>query len=43
MARRLRVLNFACWASAASWLAVAILHFPDPKLRTIVITVPGLV
>jgi adenylate cyclase len=35
MARRLRVLNFACWASAASWLAFAIQYFPDTKLRTI--------
>jgi hypothetical protein len=29
------VLNFACWASAASWLAFAILYFPNTKLRTI--------
>lgn len=35
MARRLRVLNFACWVTAPSWLAFAIMYFPETKLRTI--------
>ena len=35
VAQRLRVLNFACWVTAPSWLAFAILYFPEAKLRTI--------
>jgi adenylate cyclase len=35
VARRLRVLNLACWVTAPSWLAFAIQYFPETKLRTI--------
>lgn len=35
VARRLRVLNFACWVTAPSWFAFAIIYFPETKLRTI--------
>jgi adenylate cyclase len=37
VARRLRVLNLACWVTAPSWLAFAVMYFPDPKLRMVVI------
>jgi adenylate cyclase len=35
VARRLRVLNLACWSSALLWLSFAVLYFPDPELRNV--------
>jgi len=37
VARRLRLLNLACWSTAAVPLTFAALFFPDVKLRTVVI------
>jgi adenylate cyclase len=36
IARRLRLLNLACWSTAPVWLGFAAFYSPDPKLRTVV-------
>jgi adenylate cyclase len=37
VARRLRVVSYACWGVASFWLAFAVVYLTDIKLRTVVI------